>query len=65
MTRDELMEDIRQGVCEAIPANKDLDGDDLDTVVQTVTNVTNDACEAIDADRDEAEDEEEGATEGK
>jgi hypothetical protein len=53
MTRDELTKSITEAINDAIPENKELDGDDIDSIEPVVEKVVEDACEAIDSAEDD------------
>lgn len=60
MTRDELLKEIKDEVEKVLPdGDAKLDGDDFDTVQETITKVIDEATDATDeADEDDDKEEE-------
>lgn len=56
MTRDELIADIKSAVCEVLPENEELSGEDLDAAETAMEETIKSACEAIDTQEDEDKD---------
>lgn len=56
MTRDELLQSIKEEVEQVIDENRELEGDDFDTVENVVEKVCSDATDATDEANDEDDD---------
>lgn len=48
MTRDELLEDIAREVRRTVPEDRELSGEDIDTIETTVEDTLENATSAID-----------------
>lgn len=48
MTRDELVQDIKEEIEKVIPENKELEGEDIDAIETTIENVLEQSAGALD-----------------